>query len=202
MELYTEWQECIKDAIDSIPLVRYKTEQDSPRATGVTRNVYFNNVLVLPTNSDESISICSGVQYQAFVEAADKHSVLSVILSARDIKNLKKWAYVHEGPPGNKKIYADGLPGGLIELGIAEKIHDPMKAQYGDICQIHGIKFNNAYDDGHAVIIERVSYRRNKPVLWCWSSSPATGGVGRDWFWINKERNGIERKFSIARIIE
>lgn len=195
------WSKYMKESIESIPVVRYKNPSlDNKRATGVTKDIYFKDELILPSNNDEQISICSGVQLEAFVGAVDKYPELRALITPEDMKELIKWAYVYEGPEDDKKKYADGLPGGLVKLGIAKWI-DPYEVEYGDIAQIQGISFNEAYDDGHAVIVESLGKKDEKPVLWCWSSSPTTNGVGRDWFWIYKSKNGIERQWKIARPI-
>lgn len=206
-----EWQQCVKEAIDSIPVVRYKGRDengkkveglDEPGATGVTEDVYFKGTLIIAEkNNGVPVSLCSGVQLQAFILAVSKHSTLKNRFTPEMIKKLIKWAYVYKGPEGEEDKYKDGLPGGLVEMGMAEFVGVD-KAEYGDLIQIQGVEFNNEYDDGHAVVFESLAEREGKPVIWSWSSSPSIKGVGRDWHWIYKEKNGISRTWKIARMIE
>lgn len=191
------WQEVIREVIDSIPFAPYARGNGD----GVTENIYWNNKLIYKPGFPVT-SMCVGAVAEVFFKALKVIKIESEI-PVKVIKSLRPWIYVYE------EKYRTGVAGGLVSLGWADWVEDPLDAEYGDLCQIHGTTFDNRavgstpyWDDGHCVVVTGVGEKNGKPILLNWSSSSIGEFPGHlfDWHWIEREVRGIKRSFSIARM--
>jgi hypothetical protein len=194
----SEWQEKMKSVIDSIPFTPFG--RGASAADGVTEDIYWGDDLLYRAASPPK-SYCVGAVTEAFLKTL-KHFKTPDDITKQQLIELRRWAFVYG------EEYRKGIAGGLVELGWADWVKDPYDAQYGDLAQINGVRFDSRgangipyWDDGHCVIITGVEKKKGIDALTDWSSTPAgKRGHMHSWHAINKSRKGISRYWNIARM--
>lgn len=196
------WQKSIRDAIASIPWVRYKFDGDSGQ--GVTENIYWKDELILEADSSNPNSFCCGAVMEAYIKALPLYNQeYSEDITEEILKDLARWAFLYS--PDKK----EGIAGGLEKYSLGKKI--PIEeAQFGDLTQMEKFFFNEKWDDGHTQIILGKEEREGKPIIWSWSSSKAKMNIDGeehlihghvvDWFWFYREKNNMARQWHTARV--
>lgn len=198
----TGWQECIYDAMLSIPWLPYKNKDIGDTGQGVSEDIYWEGHKILAADPDHPNSFCCGAVMEAYINAIKLCCEFSTNVDENKLRELVKWAFVWS----RDKI--KGIGEGIVRLGLGEYV-DIEDAKFGDLAQMERYYFNDQWDDGHTQIILAKGEKNHKPIFWTWSSSRAKMYVNGkvqtvhghvvDWFWIYKELNGKKRKWHIAR---
>lgn len=215
------WQECLKQAMIDM----YAKGGDEPYGLGghggSTEDIWYKG----PKDSgrtrilkvgDPVRTYCSGATLEAFLRAWKywMGGYWDQSFSNAQAKELRAYFFVYE------QKYVAGSGGGLLWLAnqspcsdyleVTDWTEDPKNIPWGAFVQM---QFSRKYDDGHSVISLGTGKHKGKDVMFCFSSNRyydtswqyskgQTTGLGFDYYYIDKVRDGFQRIFHAAEIVD
>lgn len=215
------WQECLKQAIIDM----HSIGGDAPYALGghggSTEDIWYKGPgdkqrSRILTAGDPVRTYCCGATLEAFLRAWKYYmkEYWDQSFSVAQAKELRSHFFVYE------QQYVAGSGGGLLWLArqdpcadfleVEDWTEDPKNIPWGAFVQI---QFGRKYDDGHSVISLGTTKHKKRDVLLCYSSNryydkrwkyskDQTTGLGFDYYYIDSVRDGFQRIFHSAEILD